>query len=305
MRFWQSFYRTWKQQTAMQFATLSVLIGAYAAVSASLLVQQNLQSLLTRWGSEVKVNVYLTDDISENEIRSVSSSLKESELFNKIELVSKDEALKRFKERLGALAPNMSEDSAFENPLPMSLESMMSKEASSANSFDLLVTLSEKINLMAGVEEVSYGQGWIENYASAINIFKASSWALIFILVTGSLFVIGNAIKSSVIQRKDEIEIMELFGATKWSIQTPFIIEGLVMGFAAAISSLIIVLCLYSWQSQVLIESLNFWNLKNAVEFLSWPRILLILIGGAASGALGSYLCIKQVSTGWTAAEGS
>ena len=304
MKFWQSFYRTWSQQAAMQFATLSVLIGAYAAVSSALLVQQNLQALLTRWGSEVKVNVYLTDDISENEIRKVSSGLKESELFSSIELVSKDEALKRFKDRLGALAPNMAEDSSFENPLPMSLESLMSKNAN-VGAFDSLVELADQISLMAGVEEVSYGQGWIENYASAIGIFNVSSWALIFILVAGSLFVIGNAIKSSVIQRKDEIEIMELFGATKWTIQVPFILEGLVMGLAASAGAILLVLCLYAWQSQVLIESLNFWNLKNAIEFLSWPRVFFILFGGGVSGALGSYLCIKQVSNGWTAAEGN
>lgn len=298
----EAYFRSWRHQAAMQVATLSVLIGAYTIVAMTLLIHQNLQHVLTRWGTDVKVNVYLNDSADADEISKVQKEMSNSALFAKIDFISKDQALVHFQKRMGSLAPTLINDKSFENPLPASFEAVLSK-AQAKIGLDRLPDLASQISGMKAVEDVSYGQGWIENYASALNVFEISSWLLIFILVAGCLLVIGNSIKSSVMQRRDEIEVMELFGAPERMIMMPFLIEGAITGFIASIGAVVFAYVVYTWQSGVLVEGLGFWGLKDLLSFLSPWTCVLMMIGGSLLGAVGSFFCVRQVNTGWAAAE--
>lgn len=297
------FIRSWEKQPAVQAATLSSIAGAFVVISAALVFQQNLDSLITKWGTEISVNVYLSENTSDKSRSELRSKIESSKLFTKIDYISKNDAVVRFQKRLGSMAPTFFADGEFENPLPESFEMIMSRSADSVGAYNKLVEFAAGLRSFVGVEEVSYGQEWLENYASTVAIVRAISWGLIFILLAGSLLVIGNAIRSGIYQQKQEIEILELFGATRNMIIAPFVFEGAILGFVSSLVSLFISYALYSWFLSVIGESLSFWNLKDHLVFMSFPRVLLFIFLGTFVGALGSLICVKQVSTGWAAAE--
>jgi len=302
---WPSFVRGWRRQPAMHMATLSVLVGGGVIFAAALLIQQNLEQYLTQWGKEVRVNVYLKDDATTEQTSTVKSSLDESGLFSKVEYFSKEAAAKKFKSRVGQYAPELLSDLDTDNPLPESFEATVSGGLGSNLKFEKIMTFVGKLREVLGVEEISYGQGWVENYASVLKVFSMTSYAMLFVLLLGSLFVTGNSIRSSVAQRKDEIEIMELFGATRGMIIWPFIFEGCVMGLLAAALALVLTYFFYIWQMGVFARDLNFWGLKENIHFLSGLRIISMASVGAFMGGLGAYLCVRKIATGYAAAEAS
>jgi cell division transport system permease protein len=287
----------------MQTATLSVLIGSFTILVLALLVHQNSQRFLTQWGQEVKVSVYLKEEADDSETKSVSKFIESSGLFENVQFISKKDAAEKFKKRVGEYVPGLLTDLDFDNPLPASFEMKVDGGLTSNNEFKKIVEFAKKLTQTTGVDEVSYGQGWVENYASVLRIFSLTSAVLIIVLLFGSLFVIGNSIRNSILQRRDEIEILELFGATRGMIIWPYIFEGLFLGLIATVAAIFASYALYLWQADLMTSQLSFWHLNTKLEFLSAGRILLTLVVGATFGGLGSYLWARQIATGWAAAE--
>jgi cell division transport system permease protein len=303
MKAWRSFVRSFSHQTSMQIATLSVLVATFTVNSLFALVHQNLETILTRWGSEVKVSVYLKDDAAEADVTKVGEFLKNSDFARNVEYLNKDVAAQHFREKIGQISPGIFTDADFVNPLPASFEVMLKKAVGGNSDYADLVKFAKQVAGYQGVEEVSYGQGWVENYASVLKVFSWTSAFLLFVLLMGGLFVIGNSIRNSITQRREEIAVLELFGATKWMIQWPFVFEGAFMGFAASAISIVIAYVLFSWQAQVLSHNLSFWGFTSSLTFLTLARSLGVIFLGTFLGALGAYLCVRQVNTGWAAAE--
>src|SRR5690554_263145 len=95
-RLWKNFLRSWKSHTSMQIATLAVLAGTYTVISMSLLIHQNLESILTQWGQTVQMSVYLDDEIQPEDRSKIEAFLRKQDLFSKVNYVSKDQAAAKF-----------------------------------------------------------------------------------------------------------------------------------------------------------------------------------------------------------------
>jgi cell division transport system permease protein len=300
-----NFKKSWRGQTALQVATLSVLAGSFTIISMAALVHQNMQSILTHWGNEVKVNVYLKEDAQDTDTKNISDFLNKSGEFSNVEFLTKKKAVEKFKSRVGQYVPGLLNDLEFDNPLPASFEMSINGGMSSGFSYDKLLKIVKTVKSLNGVDEVSYGQGWVENYAAVLKVFSVTSISFIIILLAGALFVVGNSIRNAISQRRDEIEILELCGATRAMIIWPYLFEGFVTGVLAASLALISTYGFYSWQIHMASTNLTFWNFTSRVTFLSESRIIAIILMGASLGVFGSYLWVRKISTGWAAAESS
>ena len=293
----RTFIRTWRRHATMQVATLAVLVGTYSVVSIFIIAQQNMEDILTRWGSSVKMSVYLDDGINESDKRGIERFISKKDVFSKVTYVSKDEAAKKFLSQVTGYSKKLLFNPAFGNPLPASYELDLASKTGAVTNFGELVELARELMGLSGVDDISYGQGWVENYASSVRIFSVTSWSLILVLLFGSLFIVGNSIRSSISQRRDEIEILELVGATNKYIRAPFIFEGVIMGLVSSTIALIFTYMLFSWQMGVIESSSSFWAMSSQLSFLSISKILLILFIGTVFGALGSYICVNKVSS--------
>lgn len=300
----QNFIRTWQVQPTIQLASLSVLVATFTIMTTAFAVQHNLHSLLTRWGSEVKLSVYLKDTI-DAEAPDIRSALADSGLFSQVDFLSKKAAAQLFREKMGQLSPTLASDEDFLNPLPASYEAKLKSAIAGTSDYKKFLSFSKAIVAVPGVEEVSYGQGWIENYAAALNVFSTSSGFLIAVLLAAGLFVIANSVRSSIAIRRDEIAILELFGATKMMIQWPYIFEGMMMGLTASVLSVGLSFTLFSWAKAVWVEQLQFWSASTHFEFLGFGSVILIIFVGAFMGGFASFFCVRRINTGWAATEGA
>lgn len=293
--------RSWQSHGVVQLATCIVLSGVFSVVGISLLIHQNLEHMISQWDNSVQASVYLKDQVSETSLSEIKKLITQSSYFKDIQYTSKEAAFKNFQSQ--TYIPNFVFDKDFGNPLPASFEMKVVGDLSSSAHLEKIKIFVKNLERVDGIEDITYEQGWVDNYASFLRTFSYISGSLIVVLLTGSLFVIGNSIRSSISQRQDEIEILELVGATTATIRRPYIVDGLFMGLLATMISLIICYLLFSWQFQILQDYLSFWKIH--LSFLNTQRILIILVMGMFLGASGSWLCVSRINSGWAATRGA
>lgn len=300
---WSHFIRGWKSHSVVQTTTLLVLTATYFVIASFFSIYQNLDQILTHWGEEVQMTAFLNDQIELSQLNTITEKVKENQFVKDVRYISKEQAVESFLAQMGSFAPDLIKDKDFSNPLPASFEIHLADNLSQASSYEKLLQLANFVRSLPGVEDVSYGQGWIENYSSLVAQFGKTSATIIGILLLGSLLIVGNSVRNSIYARRDEIEVMELVGATASRIQVPFIIEGALLGVIAAGLSLALGALVFAWQSESIFSELSFLGLSGHLQFLTWGAWLILPIMGSGLGALGAYLCVRKLSTGWSAAE--
>lgn len=299
----KSFRRSWVHHTGMQLATLTVLAATFTVVVFVLSLSLNLRRILASWGGGVQITAYLNDDVSDEAIDSIRGKLERTGRFREISYIPREAATEKFKKQMASYAPDLLADADFSNPFPASFHLILKEGAASEAEVKRLEVLAAEVGKIEGVEDVSYGQSWLKNYSAFVTALSAGTGMMAFVLIAGSLFVIGNSIRSSIAARREEIEILELVGATSSMIRRPFVVEGLAMGALAAVLALSINFIGHSWQKSVMASSLVLARMVEMVSFLDFATVLLLLLAGAGVGGLGAWLSVRKINDGWSAKQ--
>ena len=199
--------------------------------------------------------------------------------------VTKDEAMEKFKERLGdqkTLLEALDET----NPLPDSFEVMITQP-------DLVKNAAATIEKWDGVESAKYGQDVMEHLFDITRLIRIFGFTLMLVLAFATLFIISNTIRLTVFARRKEIAIMKYVGATDWFIRWPFVLEGMVLGLMGSIISAIALRLVYTGIAEKIYSTLAFFPLIPEEPFLSYITIVVIL-SGMAIGSVGSAVSIKK-----------
>ncbi|MCB0362425.1 MAG: ABC transporter permease, partial [Bdellovibrionales bacterium] len=300
----KGFFRSWQQQPAMQVATLSVLVGTFVVISIFLLVHRNLDRILTNWGDSVRMSVFLQDEVDSEQISKTKSYLQGLGKFKEIKFISKNDAAQLFSNQMGSLSPDFLKDPEFGNPLPPSFEASLDKTTPIEERLDTMVKLATQIRKLPLVEDLYYGQGWVENYGAVVKSFTLTSGILTLVLLIGSLFVVGNSIRNAISQRREEIEILELVGATPEMIRIPYVVEGTMMGLLSGLIAIFLVWSLFTLQNSVLNYQIGFLNIGKYFGFLGFSEVFLLLSLSSSFGAIGAFFCVRKICNGWSASRG-
>ncbi len=299
----ESFKRSWLHHTGLQFATLTVLVATYTVVITFSSLGSNLNSILSMWGESVQMTVYLSDEASEENINKLKDELTSIEGVKDIRYVSKKDAAEKFKMDMSGFMPEVVNDQDFATPFPSSFVLNFKEKMRQKLDSENLGKIAKHISSLEGAEDISYGQEWLKNYASFIGGINQMAFTLIIILLFGGVFVIGNAIKTSIFMRKEEIEILELFGATSKFIRTPYVCEGALMGLLASSISLIFTFFLFKYFQESSAIQAVFLSVKTQFKFLSPVTMALFLFSGTTFGALSAFLFVRRLNHGWLAAQ--
>ncbi len=199
-------------------------------MALSILTAYNIDLVARKLPDRFTLTVFLKDDIGEDKISGIISSVKGNASVKGVKYISKDSALKEL--RTLVKDADYVLEGLGENPLPASLEVSLKKEFVSESS---VRALSGVFGDMEGVDEVYYG----EKFLSSIELIRQGaggiSLAMIAALSTGIIFVCYSTVKILFYRRKEEIETLQLLGATKGFIRAPFIIEGCLIGLTGGL----------------------------------------------------------------------
>ena len=265
---------------ALMTVALSLLILGMFTV-----VVMNLNHMAAVLESQIQVTVYLQDSLKDVEAREIGTRITKLPGVTRVTFVGKEEAMVRFKDRLGSQQGLLAELGEA-NPLP--------------NSFEVKVDRPERVKAVAlaisqlkGIEAARYGQEVVEQLFSLTRMVRIFGVVLIIFLGLAALFIIVNTIRLTVFARRREIGIMKYVGATDWFIRWPFIIEGVLLGSLGAFISAVLLSQLYSMVTRQVYESLAFLPLLPQYPFLGYVNIF-VLVAGIGIGVLGSLISVKK-----------
>ena len=274
-----------KRNNLMSFASITTMAISLVILGLFLIMVMNLNNMAAHLESQVQINVYLEDNLSEAERYEIGNNIKKIKGVEEITFVTKDEAIERFRERLGEQKYLLDAlDDA--NPLPYS--------------YEVKLTLPEQVKSAAaeiaeypGVKTAKFGQEAIEQLFKLTHMIRVFGVVLILFLVFATLFIISNTIRLTVFARRKEIGIMKYVGATDWFIRWPFIMEGMALGFGGALIATLVLRTSYSAITNQIYQSFMFLPLIPQYPFLTNLTILLIVLG-MIIGALGSAISLKK-----------
>jgi cell division transport system permease protein len=250
-----------------------------------LIMVLNLNNMASALESQVQISVYLQDSLNDKEAREVGTRITKLPGVTKVTFVGKDEALSRFKQRLGeqqGLLTALGDT----NPLPNAFEVKVDNP-------DRVKPVAQAISQFKGVENAKFGQEVVEHLFALTRMVRIFGLVLIIFLALAALFIISNTIRITVFARRKEIGIMKYVGATDWFIRWPFLIEGMILGFGGATIAVLLLSQTYSLFTEKVYESLAFLPLIPKYPFLTNISLVLLVVG-TAIGALGSTISLRR-----------
>ncbi|MBO6245717.1 MAG: permease-like cell division protein FtsX [Anaerovibrio sp.] len=269
----------------MSVASIGTVAVSLFIFGMFLMLVMNMNKMVDAMESQVQIKVYLEDDFSRDDARDLEVDLKKMQGVEKVTFVPKEEAMEKFKERLGdqkTLLDALDET----NPLPDSFEVMVLQP-------EMVKTAAENIEKFEGVNSAKYGQDVMEHLFDITRLIRIFGFALMMVLALATLFIISNTIRLTVFARRKEIAIMKYVGATDWFIRWPFVLEGIVMGFLGSLIASVVLRLTYSGITAKIYDTLAFFPLIPEEPFLNYVT-MIVVIGGMIMGAIGSTVSIKR-----------
>ena len=269
----------------MSVAALMTVALSLLILGMFTIVVMNLNHMAAVLESQIQVTVYLQDSLKDVETREIGTRITKLPGVTRVTFVGKEEAMVRFKDRLGTQQGLLAELGEA-NPLP--------------NSFEVKVDRPERVKAVAlaisqlkGIEAARYGQEVVEQLFSLTRMVRIFGVVLIIFLGLAALFIIVNTIRLTVFARRREIGIMKYVGATDWFIRWPFIIEGVLLGSLGAFISAVLLSQIYGMVTRQVYDSLAFLPLLPQYPFLGYVNIF-VLVAGIGIGVLGSLISVKK-----------
>lgn len=281
----------WRTRMSAVLATLTIAAGLFV-LGFFLIVNRNVQRVAARWGEAAELSVFLKDDASPGNLKTIDDLIAGSGLVAERQYFSKADALTKFRQEFPDLAAATAR--LERNPFPASFEVRLRSEAQGAG--EAVDGLAATLSGAPGVAEVRYDRRWLNRLNAAVRFVGGIGALIVVMLAIAAALTVANVVRLAAYARRDEIEIMQLVGAPLAYVRGPFIIEGVLQGGVGALVALLSLGLVFTATraryGSVAAEALGL----GTITFLPVELCLLLVIGGMLLGCLGGFVVARNVS---------
>ncbi|MGE5604445.1 MAG: permease-like cell division protein FtsX [Bacteroidota bacterium] len=263
----------------MTLATIVTITLSLIVLGSFYIVIANTNFLMDMAKGVLELRVYLEDSADPYELQ---SKIIEFQGVKDVTYIPKEKGAEWLEKNLGVKDLFKSTD----NPLPNMINIKLRDDAK-------VKTLAKKIEALEGIDEVEYGESFVEMMLIIVQIIWVLGISLVAIIGLVVLYIIVNTIRLTVFARRKEIEIMKLVGATDWFIRWPFLIEGILLGLIGSTVALLLLSKGYGLLVQYIRQLAPFIPLL-AERFINRQMFALMTALGIFFGMLGSMLSLKK-----------
>ena len=284
-----SLSRLWQSQ-ASAWITLAAIAIALSLPASLHLLLKNLKSLTDDKREVPTVSLFIKQGITEQQARDRGELLAELTEIDKVVLVPKSEALEQFRKITGFAETLETLD---ENPLPHVLVVTPRMKLIGDAGIDMQ-KLANKLESYPEIDLVQMDIEWVQRLRAILRIVERAIMVISILLALTVLLVIGNTIRLDIQNRKEEIEVSKLIGATSSYIRRPFIYSGIWYGLFGGILSLVIVhIAMFSLISPVN-ELAGLYGSDFSISGLGFSITLYILLASSLLGMIGAWLAVGR-----------
>ena len=269
----------------MSFAAIWVTVACLLIMGTFGLVLYNLNEMILELEQDNEVLVYIDETYSEAEAKSVGSQINMITNVFHAQYISRDQALADF----------VAEQQDEELFAGLEASTFRDRYVVSMVNNDLMRQTCEELYLIQGVADVEAHYEIQEGFQTIQNMLNMAALIIIAVLFVVSMLIISNTVKLAMYDRKEEIAIMKMVGATNGFIRWPFVVEGFVLGFSASVLAFFLQWGLYNFlETQIAkMDTLQLFTWVPFVEVIELVAIAYAIVGFVV-GVFGSLLSIRK-----------
>ncbi|UCC79936.1 MAG: hypothetical protein JSW64_00855 [Candidatus Zixiibacteriota bacterium] len=259
------------------FGTIITILLAMLLPGIFWLAANNMTAVEKRLKANMTVDVFLVDDISQAGIEKLRGELLTLEGVSDITFYSKRDALFRIRESFGQSIIQDLDD----NPLPASFSLTVDDTILEPEAADSLVA---HLSALDQVEEVVFAREILYRFSSITGSIKRFGIVITVLVIFSGIFISANTVRVAITDRREVVEIMQVVGASRPYILTPFVLLGGLLGLIGAALSSLALWLIAGYVSRNLAE----------LQFLSLHEIIVFILTGLLLGMLGAILATRR-----------
>ena len=269
----------------MSFAAVCVTVACLLIVGSFSCLMYNVNIIVEDLNKTNEVLVIIDETLPDAEARSVGTKINQIANVQQSVFVTREEALENFVAEHG-------NDPAFSG---LQSEDLRNRYVVTLVDNALIKETVESIEAIPGVVKISAEFELAEGFVTIQNVLRIASFTVIAVLLVVSLLIISNTVKLAMYDRRDEIAIMKMVGATNGFIRLPFVVEGFTLGMIGAILAFGLEWLMYDGLVAKLAE-VDTLKLFSFVPFtdLLWPMVATFAAAGLFVGIVGSWTSIRK-----------
>ena len=269
----------------MSFAAVCVTVTCLVIVGSFSILAYNLDVMVEELNQTSEILVYIDSDLSDAEAKSIGTKINMLDNVLKSTFVSREEALEDF-------IADHDGDSAFSG---VQAQDLRHRYVVSLEDNTKMKQTDEQLKQLPGVAKTNAAYELAEGFSTIQDVLHLVSLAIIAVLLVVSLLIISNTVKLAMYDRKDEIAIMKMVGATNGFIRLPFVVEGFTLGMVGAVLAFGLEWLGYDAMIQKIaaVDALQLFKLVSFQELLI-PMVVVFAAAGMFVGIVGSWTSIRK-----------
>lgn len=269
----------------MSFAAVIVTVACLLIVGSFSVLVYNVNIMVEDLNKTNEIMAYVDSELTDAEARSIGTRINQIENVYKAEFMSRENALEEF-------VADHQDDPAFSGLIP---EDLRHRYVIVLENNELMAETVDQLESIPGVVKVRAEFEIAEGFLTLQNVLHIASIAVIAVLLIVSLLIISNTVKLAMYDRRDEISIMKMVGATNGFIRLPFVVEGFILGMLGATAAFFLEWAMYNVLVQRLaeVDTLKLFSFVPFVELLR-PMVATFAAAGLFVGVVGSWTSIRK-----------
>ena len=269
----------------MSFAAVCVTVACLVIVGSFSALAYNLDEMVKDLNQTSEILVYVDADLSDAEARSIGTKINLLDNVMQATFISREEALEDF-------VADHDGDSAFSG---VQASDLRHRYVVTLEDNTRMKETDAQLKQLPGVAKTNAAYELAKGFSTIQDVLHMVSAAVIAVLLVVSLLIISNTVKLAMYDRKDEIAIMKMVGATNGFIRLPFVVEGFTLGMMGAILAFGLEWVGYDALIQKIaaVDALQLFNFVSFHELLI-PMVVVFAAAGMFVGIVGSWTSIRK-----------
>ena len=281
--FWAEVAQNFTRNLTMALTAIGTVAIAIVLLGVFLFLRQSFDLAIATVAGQINVRAYLKDDVRPAQMDAMVQALRADPRVASVRLIDKKHAMLDLRKQMRG---QMNLDVINVNPLPNTIE-IVPRDPYDAPA------IASAVELKPGVAKVNDGGDVTNKLLKVDSVFSAAGIGIVAMLIIATVLLIYNTIRLTVFARQREIHIMQLVGATRWTVRWPFVFEGILSGAIGATAGLMVLTIAYRTLVPKIALNLPFLPLK--LESVPAGHLALeLLIVGTAVGMLASLVSVGR-----------
>ena len=269
----------------MSFAAVCVTVACLLIVGSFSCLMYNVNIMVENLNKTNEILVYVDSSLEDHEAKSIGTQINQIENVHNAKFVTREEALEDF------IADHQG-DEAFSG---VEASDLRHRYVVTLADNSLIEETVERIGQINGVAKINAAYELAEGFSTLQNVLHIASVAVIAVLLVVSLLIISNTVKLAMYDRREEIAIMKMVGATNGFIRLPFVVEGFILGMIGAAVAFGLEWLMYD----ALVMRLDAVDTLKLFSFVPFTELLAPMVGTFAAaglfvGVVGSWASIRK-----------